>query len=397
MLILVATVIIIMGSFAMLLPNILFVLQNIGADPAMATPALAAYSFAQFLAGPQWGRLSDRFGRRRTLAAALLGGAAAYGMMAAFTSSLAAVFVTMAAAGLCAGGMAIVFATVADITDGQNRTRGMGLIGAGIGIAFVIGTAIGGYLGGESVATASIVAPARGSSLACLAGFIMVLFWAPEPKKGNSSEQEVHHASRLAAFQRVARHPALLKLCLTILVFTFCLSQMESLIPLYVDTNFGWGPEELRDLLVYIGIILVVVQGGLVGPISKRLGERRMAQTGMFFMAAGLMLLAAIPATDLVYIGLLLTSVGGALFSAASLSLASHEAQDNEKGAVMGVVQSMQALGRSFGPMVAGAAFDINAALPFWIGGCIVACLLIVFRHLLKQLQRDRAEAHGNQ
>lgn len=379
-----ASVLVIMGSFAMLLPAIMYVLGNMGLSNSLSTPIIAAYSLAQFLAGPQWGRLSDRLGRRKVLATALFMGALSYTAMAVFAGSTIALFLTMVCAGLCAGSLAVVFATVSDITTPENRTKGMGVIGAAIGLSFVVGTAIGGSIAGDSAGSASMFGPASAAALVCFLGSAMVVFLMKETRQANTAAPtaEGDSASRIAAFQKIARHPVLLKLCFLILAFTFCLALMEPLVPKYILVHFDWGPIEMRNIFIYIGVTLVIVQGTLVGPLANRFGEVMLVRVGLGLMGGGLIILAVLPEPLFLVIALTLTSVGTALFNASALSLASHQAQDNERGAVMGVAQSMQALGRSFGPLVTGLLFDLNVGLPFMTGAVVVIVLLLSFQRL---------------
>lgn len=376
--ILFAAVLVIMGSFAMLLPAVMFVLANMGLSNSLSTPIIAVYSLAQFLAGPQWGRLSDKHGRKPVLCFALAGGGLSYGLMAYFSDQQLALFVCMAMAGFCAGSLAVVFAAVSDLTTAENRTKGMGIIGAGIGLSFVVGTAIGGSISGKTAATATMNGPASAASIACFLGVLLVIFFMRETRGVASSSNESMQAGRMAAFRKVAQHPSLLRLCLLIFAFTFCLALMEPIVPKYINIHFGWGPIEMRNVFIYIGIILVVVQGGLVGPIAKKLGELTVTRIGLAMMGGGLLLLAVWPQPIALGIALASTSIGTALFNASALSLASHEAHEDEKGAVLGVAQSMQALGRSIGPTITGLLFDLNTALPFSLGALIVLGMLIM-------------------
>ncbi len=387
-----------MGSFAMLLPSIMHVLANMGYSASLSTPILAAYSVAQFIAGPQWGRLSDQKGRKKILYSAMFMGSLAYLSMSLFGSNVIVLFITMAWAGLCGGAMAVIVAAVADMTTTETRTKGMGMVGASIGMAFVCGTAVGGAIAGETTATATIVAPATAASIACLTGALAVFFFFKESRKADISiiENDAGKnaapavlAGRLDAFRKIARHSTLLKLCFLILGFTFCLALLESIVPIYTKDLFSWGPPELGRVFVFVGIIMVVVQGGLVGPLASRFGERKLVGTGLALMASGLLLLATLPSPAYLYLSLSVTFVGAALFTASSMSLASHEAEDHEKGAILGVVQSMQSLGRSVGPMVAGLMYDYHQATPFLTGGMLVLCLLFIFIRLTRQFHAD--------
>lgn len=405
--ILFGSVFVVMGSFAMLLPGILYVLGNMGLSPSLSTPILAAYSLAQFFAGPQWGRLSDQVGRKKVLFSAMFMGSLAYLCMSLFADNVVLLFLTMVWAGACAGTLAVIVAAVADLTTVQTRTKGMGMVGASIGLAFVFGTAVGGSISGSTAETATIVAPAMMSFLACFIGSMVVLFFFKETKslareamQGDDANdfagvsdvaaaRPMSTPGRLDAFRKIARHPALLKLSLVILAFTFCLSLFEPVVPIFVKDQFNWGPPELRNVYIFVGCILVVVQGGLIGPLARWLGERKLVLVGLFLSAMGLLTLGIFASEIILYISLIFIFVGMALFNASSMSLASHEAEEHEKGAVLGVVQSMQALGRSFGPMVAGVMYDFHQTVPFIIGGAMVILLLVLFIRLTRQLHKQ--------
>lgn len=386
--ILFAAVLVIMGSFAMLLPSIIYVLSNMGLSSGLSTPILAVYSFAQFISGPRWGRLSDRIGRKKTLLIALTGSTVSYGIMAGFAGNIGVLFVTMMFAGAFAGALAVVFASVSDITLAENRTKGMGIIGAGIGLAFIVGTAIGGSISGGSAETANLVGPAGAASIASAIGFLLLLFLmketlTPEMLEANS---KAGHVGQQTPFQQLKGNRPLVKLSALIFGFTFCLALMEPLIPKYIQYHFDWGPKEMRNIFLYVGVILVVVQGGVVGRLARRWGEQVIAKIGLFFMGAGLLGLALFPAPIYMLVSLTLTSVGAAFFNAATLSLASLLSGDAVKGATMGVAQSMQALGRSFGPLIAGALFDIQTDMPFWAASIIVFILLLTFMGHMRRL-----------
>ncbi len=376
-----AAVLVIMGSFAMLLPSIIYVLSNMGLSSSLSTLILAAYSMAQFLAGPRWGRLSDLIGRKQALLYALTGSAVSYGLMAAFADSVWALFITMTLAGVYAGALAVVFAAVSDITTTENRTKGMGVIGAGIGLAFVLGTAVGGSISGGSAETASLVGPAGAASIAAALG-LLFLYWrmtetlSPEIREANASVSDTPAPTLLS---RLQNNGHLAKLSLLIFFFTLCLAMMEPLIPPYVRYHFDWGPKEMRNIFLYVGVILILVQGGLVGRLARKWGEQKLAKLGLVFMMIGLLGLALFPEVMPMMASLTFTSIGGAFFSAATLSLASLLSDKEVRGATMGVAQSMQALGRSFGPLVAGVLFDIRTDIPFWTASIVVFILLITF------------------
>ena len=376
-----------MMGFSILLPSILYVLQNMGASPSLATPVLASYSLAQFVAGPLWGRLSDRVGRKPVLLASLGLSALAYGGLALFATSVWGLLITLAFAGLAAGGMSCLMATAVDVTGARDRARGMGMIGAGVGLAFIVGPALGGVLGGADAAHAGIAAPAVASACASLIGVMMlwVMFREPGVSAGGAAPPMGHLHTLRGLFGR----PLLVRLCLLMLVFTVSVALMETATPLLTRDRFDWGPRQLGALFAYVGVLLVVVQGGLVGRLSRRFGERRLVTVAFLLMGLGLVTIAFSASLWTLLPGLTLTSLGAAFFASAMPALASHQADSRSRGAVMGSVQAMQALGRTLGPVFAGLFFQIRDDLPFLVGASVMVLGLVWFMRLLPPGRND--------
>lgn len=367
---------VVMGSFALLLPSIMFVLQNLGASEALATPILASYGFAQFLSGPIWGRMSDRVGRKPVLVGSLVLAALSYAFIAFGADSVLKLHLGLVFTGLCAGNSAVLYAAVTDLTGQEGRAKGMGLIGAGIGLAFTVGPAVGAVLGGASAEVANISAPAQVSLVACIAGAIAVglLFRESFTRDGAMTVQGV---GRLQAIFRVGRQPLLLQLSFVMCLFTFGLAMMESIMSYLMNDKHGWGPRDLGIMFAYFGLILIVVQGGLVGRLAKRFGERTLAKSGIIFMAFGLASIAFSPVVAGVFVGLTFVSVGTAIFNTSVLSVASKDSAPGERGLVMGVFQSMQALGRSIGPILTGLLYGVFPELPFVVSIAVMLALLV--------------------
>ncbi|TNE61263.1 MAG: MFS transporter [Alphaproteobacteria bacterium] len=385
------SIFLVMGSFAILLPSVMYVLANMGVSPSMSTPVLAGYSVAQFLAGPFWGRISDRHGRRPVLLVTLFGCAASYLAMALFAHSVVGVFTCFAVAGLFSGNSAVVYAAVTDLTGRENRARGMGFMGAGIGLAFTLGPALGAWLGGDHVADATLHAPALASAAASAIGLLVVGLSFRE-SLDRSGEQPDGTVGRIDAFRRIGTSPALTQMALMMLIFTIALAMMEPIMPLLTRDRFGWGPREMGQVFAYIGFVLVLVQGGLVGRLVKRFGEQALVRAGLVSMLFGLLALTFDTQKAGIFIGLTLTSIGGALFNTAMLALASHRATSGDRGLVMGAFQSMQSLGRSAGPLVTGYFYQIMHTLPLLAGAAGMALLIGWFLVLARKVALEDEE-----
>lgn len=367
-------VFVVMAAFALLLPSILFVLVNMGASQAGATATLASYSFAQFLVGPMLGRMSDRLGRRPILIYTLVGSTLSYLFLILFASSPFSVLVALLLAGVCAGNTAVVLASVTDLTDAENRAKGMGLVGAGIGLAFTVGPPLGAFLGGTNAGTATIFGPALVGIGLCGLGLLGVLFKMKETL-GKAGDVTPSQVNRLQAFALILRRPVLMQICLMMLFFTVPLSLMETTVGFYAEIRFLWGPRELGVMFFVIGMTLMIVQGGLIGRLTKLFGEKALARAGVIMMGGGLFAIILSPKALFIYPAVLLASVGVALFNTSMSTLASHRSNPAERGMVMGVFQSMQSLGRSLAPLAAGYLNQLSNGLPMIVGAAMIGCV----------------------
>ncbi|HEY2416476.1 MAG TPA: MFS transporter, partial [Steroidobacteraceae bacterium] len=166
-------------GFGILIPLIPFMATQFGASPALITPILGIYSLCQLLSAPLWGALSDRYGRRPILILSMAGACASYLLLAA-TSSVTLLFVSRALAGFMAGNIAAAMAYASDISSSANRARSLGMVGAAIGIGFMLGPAIGGALAGEQLQNANFVRPALVSAALSIVAMLLVTFMLPE-------------------------------------------------------------------------------------------------------------------------------------------------------------------------------------------------------------------------
>src|SRR4051794_6967177 len=156
-------------GFGLVIPLLPFFAERHGAAPETVTLVMATYSAAQLFAGPLWGRLSDRYGRRPVLLASLAGSVAAY-LWLGFADELWMLFAARAVQGAMAGNIAAAQAYIADVTTPENRARGMGLIGAAFGLGFILGPAIGGLLAGSDPNAPAVHVPFfLGAALSALA------------------------------------------------------------------------------------------------------------------------------------------------------------------------------------------------------------------------------------
>ena len=366
-----------MAGFAVLLPTIVYHLENLGASSAEATQILACYSFAQFFGGTLLGRLSDRIGRKPVLITGLLSALGAYIFLHLAADNLMNTWLGLVFAGFSSGIVAVVFASVTDITLPENRAKGMGAMGAGIGLAFTLGPAVGAFLGAENSVEATIQVPVLASI-----GFMVLGLLGASRLKIVPVEQAVEKEEE-GQWQLVAAKPILMQMAFLMFLFTVTTALTEPIMPLLLDFRYGWGPKELGTVFGYVGLVIILVQGGLVGPLARKFGERNLVAAGVLLQFTGLTILIYTPISLGIFIGLTCTSVGGALFNTNVLAIASMQAKESRRGVILGAFQSMMSIGRSSGPLAAGLLFTIDPNMPMLAGSAVSILVLVWLVSLL--------------
>ncbi len=381
------TVFIDIAGFGLILPLLPFWAEKLGANPAQVGLILTVYALAQFLFTPLLGSLSDRFGRKPVIIGSLLIEALSFALTAlsgALWMLLAARFI----GGMGASNIGTAQAVVADTTPPEKRARGMGLIGASIGLGFVIGPAVGGALSGIGAALPFWVAMA-----VALANAALALALLPETRKARSGAATKARVAPLAGWRRTLRDPALARLVTINLLFTLAFTAMETVFPLFTQQAYGWMARENGYIFTYVGMIVVLTQGGLVGQIVRRIGERATMILGLGLLAVGLLLLPLGTALWALLVALALLSAGDGAVTPSSSALLSFAAPEDAQGATLGVAQGMAGLGRVIGPVTAGALYGaFGPASPFMAGGALaLAALLIALPHLPGPRERKTA------
>lgn len=356
-----------MLGFAVILPVLPYYAEALGAGGLGVGGLLTSYAAAQIVGAPLLGRLSDRFGRRPVLLLALAGSTVSLALTGLATT-LPLLLLARGFAGLFAGSISTAQAYAADVTTPADRAKAMGMIGASIGVGFVFGPALGAFMAPYGFASVSFVA-------AGIAGLnlIWALFVLREP------ERRVSTADRrrpLALLQR----PRLVRLVLATFAATVAFVALEAVFALLGEHRYGIDERGMGLVFTYLGVIIVIVQGGLVGRLSKRLGERRLALAGALLLAVSLAALGVAPGLLLGLAALGVSAVGQGLLRPGLSALLSLSAGDDEQGAVLGVGQSAASIGRAIGPMLAGALWDLGDALPFFAAAaCALGCAVLIF------------------
>jgi len=383
-------------GFGILLPLIPFYAVKLELSiTAVTFVTMGVYSLAQFVAAPFVGRLSDRYGRKPILAVTMLGTAISYAILA-FANSVELLVISRILGGLNAGNLATAFAYVADTTTEDNRAKGLGLLGAALGMGFVIGPALGGLLAGESIETANYAAPALTSMVMSLIAACGVILFLKESLSDEIRQQSKDKPkSPLISRLRMAfGRQTLALLVLTGFVYMIAFAMFETIYPLWGADILQLGPQGIGFTLLYIGIISVIIQGGAIGPLSKKFGEHRLVLTALLLVGIGLLTLAYASHIWSALVSLTLIAMGGSLFNPSISSLVSKSAEATEQGAVMGVYQGAGSLARVISPITAGLLADFwGFGAPYVIGALLIVPTIIMILKLLQDRSKTLAEA----
>jgi DHA1 family tetracycline resistance protein-like MFS transporter len=356
------TVFIDLLGFGIILPSLPYVAERYGANGLWVGAVMSAYSIAQFISSPLLGRLSDRIGRRPVLLLSLAGSAISF-VLSGLAGSLGFLLFARALAGGFGGSIAAAQAVVADVTRPEERSKYMGMLGASIGVGFVVGPAIGAFFADYGFAVASYIA----AGLAAV-NFVAAVARLPETRPAVGAVARPRLSVR--AFSSALKHPSMGVILFAMLFFTFGFVSMESTFALLAQAHFGFGPEKLGYFFTYIGVIMVVVQGGLIGPITRRFGDRNVGLAGTGLALVGFLSLPDVGSHG-AFVSAALLAAGQAFVGPTLSALLSKHAYADEQGGVLGMGQSMQAIARAFGPIAAGALFDVNVHLPYWMAGAL--------------------------
>jgi len=375
-------------GFGVVLPLLPFWAERLGAGPVGVGLLLTVYALAQFIFTPVLGTLSDRYGRRPIILASLLIEALSLAL-SAVAGSLAILVVARFLGGLGASNIGSAQAVVDDVTPVEGRARGMGLIGAAIGLGFVVGPALGGL-----VAPLGPAVPFWVAMSVALANALLVLRFLPETRYARTESPPDFFATRavrrrapstapvptvitgmgaaFAGWRRVLRNPVVVRLVVINLLFTVAFTAMEAVFPLFTQHSFGWKAIQNGYIFTYTGIVIVLMQGGLVGQLVKRWGERSLLITGLVMLAAGLTLLSWSTNLALLLVALGVISISDGAVTPVVSALLSFASPPTAQGETLGLAQGVAGLGRVIGPLAAGSAFAIGGpGAPFFLGSAL--------------------------
>jgi DHA1 family tetracycline resistance protein-like MFS transporter len=374
------TVMIDMLAFGIIIPVLPhLIVQLIGGSIAKAAVWSgmfgALFMLMQFVFSPVQGALSDRYGRRTVILISSFGLGIDFVVMAV-APSLWLLFVGRAISGVCAASFSTANAYIADITPKEKRAAAFGTLGAAFGIGFIIGPALGGFLGHLSIRLPFWIA--GGLSLI---NFAYGFFVLPEslPIEKRAPRFDWRHANPLGALMLLRRYPQVFGLAAVFFLINLAQFSLNSTYVLYTDYRFGWGTQAVGYTLALVGLCSGLVQAVLVRRLMPTFGERRLIIGGLLLCVVGYLFFGFAPVAWLFLAGIPFLCLGG-LAGPPAQAMMTQQVDPHEQGRLQGALTSLASLAGIFGPALfanifalfisghapihlPGAAFLLSAAL----------------------------------
>ena len=399
-------------GFGIIIPILPFYVRSFGASDVYIGLLAASYSLMQFLSAPLLGRISDERGRRPILLLSVAGSAIAWTLFG-LGGSLLVLFVSRMLAGAMGGNIATAQAYVADVTPPERRAAALGLIGASFGLGFVFGPAIGGLFASDPVVTAArdglprfvpvtpFSLPSFAAAGLSLVNFLFAAVFLRET--GAPRPSPVGRVSWFGQFTDALRDERLRGLVVSFLLLSLAFSGVQVMFIPFAADAYGYVESQTALLLTYVGVLGVVVQGGLVGPLSARYADTTLAMVGAACLAVALATIPFAPALGrallppvggpafltpellALLLVLPLLSVGNGLLSVTLNTLVSKNASASMQGNAFGVTQSAGSLGRTIGPPIMASLYALVAYWsPFVVGSVLVVPIVTIVARLAR-------------
>ncbi len=395
-------------GFSLILPLVPYYAGEFGASPTVAGLLIASYAAAQLVGSPILGRLSDRYGRRPVLLTSIFGtflgflllglavplgiwltrlipaGLSGQDMVAVENNViLGLLFASRILDGLTGGNISVAHAYIADVTDETNRARGMGLVGAAFGLGFILGPAIGGTLSMWGYAVPAFAA----AGLSAL-NLIAVFIWLPESlTAARRAELAKHPRPRfnLQALRQSLGRPRVGPLLHTRFFFGLAFAMLETIFPLYAEYRLGLNEQLTSYVLVYVGLLVVLVQGVAIRWLTARYSENQLILAAVILMVPSLLAWAFAPNLALLLIVLAPLALAGGTLNTVLKSALSKSVSPEEVGGTLGLSASLESSTRVIAPSLGGALLHrLGPAAPGLFGAIIMAWLVsFVWRRLM--------------
>ena len=337
---------------------------------------VASFSLMQLLFTPLWGRISDRVGRKPVLIVGLICTIVGY-VLFGMAGSLAMLFASRLLSGIGGANISAAQAYIADVTPQHERAKGMGLIGAAFGLGFVFGPFLGGVLSKYGYEIPGFAA----ASLSLIA-LLTTIFFLPEPKE--HAGEELKEKFSLSNLSAALKKPRILLLLSLFFLATFGYANIYASFPMLSTRDLGYTDTQVGYLFGFLGLIGAATQGGFIRLLTGKYREPVLFIVGAFMTIFGLALIPFSPSTVALLAVLTVLALGSNIMMPTSLSMLSRNTDPREQGGILGINQSLGALGRTLGPVCGSFFFQsYGHSWPFLAGGIIMFFVFLLAWRLL--------------
>jgi len=360
----------VMVGFGIIIPVLPFYAEALGASPAQLGMLMAVYSFMQFLFAPMWGRISDRIGRKPVILTGIFGLSLSFFMLALSTEVWMLFAARVIGGALSAANMPTVMAYVADITTEEDRSKGMGIIGAATGLGFIFGPAIGGVFTNISLDAPFYIA----GVLSFFTVILVAVVLRESLHYGNHSRQT---PAQKQSLRDVIRGPFATLYFLQFFI-TVSLAGLEATFAYFAAARAGLDAVSLGYIFMIMGLASAAVQGNM-GILTKKFGEVRIIQAGIIISAFGFALILFTYNFFTAAIFLAIFGVGNGVIRPSVSSLLTKGAKAGY-GSATGYLSSFDSLGRIIGPVLGGFLYSVSMDLPYLSGILLSMVALAMFQ-----------------
>lgn len=381
-------------GFSIILPLLPYYARDLGASPVMIGLLLSSYSVCQFIASPILGDLSDRYGRRPVLIYSQIGSCLGFILMALATHLPVPLVWLMAARmidGLSGGNLTVAQACVSDISRPEERAKNFGMIiGVSFGLGFMIGPLLGGFLSRFGYG-----APAWLAATFSLASMLGTIFLLPEPNTNRAKGTRRAWEGIIGNYVRVLEYLRLPEMRRVLLVFFFMSAPFTLYVTMYAiftDRRLGLTAEEAGYFLGFAGLMGIIWQGALIGPLVKRIGDYRALVIGLSCSTIGLFSLVLVDVWwKLIFVAVVF-SFGHGISRPSLTSILTATAHPQRRGGALGATSSLESLTRIIMPMIGSSMVAQSPGMLGWVGGVLFAISVI----LALGLRQPAEPAHGS-
>ena len=354
------------------------------------------YSLAQFIASPSIGLFSDKYGRRPVMLICILGSILGISLLAftvlfdwsnsflmAGATSLLPIYLLFTARlvdGISGGTVATATTVLADISSPENRAKTFGLIGVAFGLSFLLGPSA--VLIFTKNSDNGYLIPVLIATIIPFINFLLVLFYLPETKPivKNINLSKKSRPNPFNGLFKVFKENKIKRLSLAFFIYFIAFTGLTTILVFFLQDSQQWSIKASNGPLVIVGVIAIIVQGILIGPLVKQFGELKLTVSGSGFILFACFLLITFPeknAGTYIYLAVSFLAIGAGLITPSIRALISKKIDKNSQGSILSSLQGLQSLGSVLGYILAGNVYDyFGPRSPFVAGGLILFLMI---------------------